>query len=220
MRLLQDEHPIEYHVIEWRNSAFRNHAVLGKRKMLGGVSFDSGIAISGESKSINNTVQVGVNESQPPVSHISENTVVTNGSDFDSRSTEGKSGYGKDIKPQTVKEIKDVKKDTNFWDNIITGVMEMDPLNSILSNDNDSSDIKSGRIEFVRSIASKLKKGIRLFIGKNTQDSEMKDRQKQKKKLTQGTRPVTKEDVYEIQINSSYLLESYNKNGERSTLGK
>ena len=72
----------------------------------------------------------------------------------------------------------------------------------------------------MKNITFKLGQGIRAMFGKNTEDTGKQNRQKPKKKLTSGTRPVTKEDVYDIQVNSSYLLDSYNKNGERSTLGK
>ncbi len=42
MHWIQQEKPVEYHVVRWENSAFHNHDKRPERKMLGGVSFDGG----------------------------------------------------------------------------------------------------------------------------------------------------------------------------------
>ncbi|MBD5454065.1 MAG: hypothetical protein HDR30_07115, partial [Lachnospiraceae bacterium] len=52
------------------------------------------------------------------------------------------------------------------------------------------------------------------------QKAGKENRQQPKKKKVTGTRAVTKEEVYEIKVNTAYLLDSYNKHGERSTLGQ
>ncbi|MCH5257700.1 MAG: hypothetical protein J1D87_10420 [Lachnospiraceae bacterium] len=238
MRLMQDEQPIEYHVIQWRNSAFHNHAVLGKRKMLGGVSFDGG-AISGGGQGGKSITHAGVNESQPPFSHISEENAVFGrigsfGAGLGNSVHKSTADNEKVTKTQYVKESIDIgkNKDKDIEENTyITGSKYLkeeslyDKLAGVLNITGEGSfseEIadKDGRIRFIRGVALKLGKGIGAFLRKDAQNSEMQSRQKPKKKITNGTRPVTKEDVYDIQVNSSYLLESYNRNGERSTLGK
>ena len=232
MRLMQDEQPIEYHVIQWRNSAFHNHAVLGKRKMLGGVSFDGG-AISGGGKGKNSIAHAGVNESQPPFSRMSEEGAVygrlgTFGTRLGNAAHKSTTDDEKVSKTQQVKERKVIEenkditgskylKEESLYDKLI-GALNI----NIVGEDRfgDKVNDENGRIRFIRDVALKLGKGIGTFLRKDAQNNEMQSRQKQKKKITNGTRPVTKEDVYDIQVNSSYLLESYNKNGERSTLGK
>lgn len=230
MRLMQDEKPIEYHVIEWRNSAFHNHDISVKRKMLGGVSFDGG-AISGGSKSGNNITQAGVHEAQPPFSHMYEGNAVINAGRTGLGSAKGKAGTKAGTETLNVKESKEHNVDdstgTNILNDIITGVINMAGDNVAaysLADGHDSAidtvSIKSRRLLYLKCITFKLGRGIRSLLKKNTGDTGKQNRQKPKKKYTSGTRPVTKEDVYEIQVNSSYLLESYNKNGERSTLGR
>ena len=234
MRLMQDEKPIEYHVINWRNSAFHNHDVPVKRKMFGGVSFDGG-AISGNDKRESNITQTGVHEVQPSFSHMHEENALINAGVSGSGNYKGKAGAETETNTKTealnAKESKvsnlNVLIGNNILDDIITNVINITGDNAATSgsttdhgNEANASAIKSGRFPHMKSITFKLGQGIRTLLGKNTEDSRKQSRQKSKKKLTSGTRPVTKEDVYEIQVNSSYLLDSYNKNGERSTLGK
>ncbi|MDE5933145.1 MAG: hypothetical protein K2H40_11810, partial [Lachnospiraceae bacterium] len=65
MHWIQNEQQIEYHVVQWRNSAFHNHDKLPERKLLGGVSFDGGGGGKGSA-----TRQTGVQTAQPSFPHI------------------------------------------------------------------------------------------------------------------------------------------------------
>ena len=238
MRLMQDEQPIEHH-LTWRNSAFHrhDHGTVDKRKMLGGVSFDGGADL-GNNKSRSSTTQAGVQEAQPPLTDKYNESLSLSEMGLGLGRTKGtadtasqKESDGKAVKNtasnintksdnKATAEIKDeasVNENAavhniliaadNFVDKIITHVTESD-------------NLKIGSSSLVRGLTHKLGKGIHTLLARSGQDGNRQSEQRPKKKLSSGTRPVTKEDVYEIEINSSYLLESYNKNGERSTLGK
>lgn len=75
------------------------------------------------------------------------------------------------------------------------------------------------RLDYKKYIG-KMQNSIQAFLKGMEQRAGKEGRQQSKKKEMPGTRTVTKEDVYEIQINTAYLLDSYNKYGERSVLGK
>ncbi len=66
----------------------------------------------------------------------------------------------------------------------------------------------------------KNRNGVQTFLKGMEQKAGKENRQQPKKKKMTGTRAVTKEEVYEIKVNTAYLLDSYNKHGERSTLGQ
>lgn len=218
MRLMQDEQPIEHH-FTWRNSALHNHnhGTVDKRKMLGGVSFDGGAAL-GNNKSRSSTTQAGVQEAQPPLTDKYNENLSLSEMGLGLGRTKGtadtvsqKEGDGKSVKNAVANKNVAVH-------NILPGVDNF--LDKIITHITESDNLKAGRSSLLRGLTLKLGKGIRTLLERSGQDSKRQSEQRPKKKLSSGTRPVTKEDVYEIQVNSSYLLESYNKNGERSTLGK
>ena len=238
MRLMQDEQPIEHH-LTWRNSAFHkhDHGTVDKRKMLGGVSFDGGAAL-GNNKSRSSTTQAGVQEAQPPLTDkYNENLSLSEmglglgrskgkADKAGQKESDGKAvNDAKAVKNTTaVKNVAaDIKDETTINENAavynIASVAD-NFLDKIITNITGSDNLKVGRSSFLRGLTLKLGKGIRTLLERSGQDSKRQSEHRPKKKLSSGTRPVTKEEVYEIQINSSYLLESYNKNGERSTLGK
>ena len=71
-----------------------------------------------------------------------------------------------------------------------------------------------------RKYMGKIRNGIQTFLKGMEQKAGKENKQQPKKKKLTGTRAVTKEEVYEVQVNTAYLLDSYNKHGERSTLGQ
>ncbi len=238
MRLMQDEQPIEHH-LTWRDSAFHNHnhGIVDKRKMLGGVSFDGGAAL-GNNKSRSSTTQAGVQEAQPPLADkynenlsLSEmglglgrtkgktDTVNQKGNDEKANITGSKINGGRSVKNASA----DIKDESVVNENaVVHNMLSVADtfLDKIIAQVTESDNLKTGRSSLLRGLTHKLGKGIHTLLERSGQDSKRQNEQRSKKKLSSGTRPVTKEDVYEIQVNSSYLLESYNKNGERSTLGK
>ncbi len=52
------------------------------------------------------------------------------------------------------------------------------------------------------------------------QKAGQRNGRKPTKKNTEGTRAAAKEEFDQIEADKSYLLDSYNKYGERSTLGR
>lgn len=238
MRLMQDEQPIEHH-LTWRNSAFHkhDHGAVDKRKMLGGVSFDGGAAL-GNNKSRSSTTQAGVQEAQPPLTDKYNENLSLSEMGLGLGRTKGKADTaspkgsdGKAVKDATaIKNTTDMKKvaadikdeaainENAAVHNIVSAADNF--LDKIITNITESDNLKGGRASLIRGLTLKMGKGIRTLLERSGQESKRQSEQRPKKKLSSGTRAVTKEDVYEIQINSSYLLESYNKNGERSTLGK
>lgn len=221
MRLVHDGQRIEYHVIRWRNSAFHNHDYDGmeKRKLLGGVSFDSGAGSAGR-KSGNDMTQAGVQEAQPSFSNAYESNPAYNAAGTGVGNITGKEGSGnggtKDLK--AIKGEAAENKEIEKHDNIVyTAVSIFGSMITCLIRSGVEKDVGN---PVLSRAAHKLENGIRTLLGKSGRDFEKQRRHRQKKRLPSGTRPITKEDVYEIQVNSSYLLDSYNKKGERSTLGK
>ncbi len=238
MRLMQDEQPIEHH-LTWRNNAFHNydHGTVDKRKMLGGVSFDGGAAL-GNNKSRSSTTQAGVQEAQPPLADkYNENLSLsemglglgrTKGKAYtaNQKENDGKTDAAgtKENGGRAVKNVSaDIKDESTVNENAIVHNMLSAAdsfLDKIIAQVTEYDNLKVGRSSLLRGLTFKLGKGIHTLLERSGQDNKRQNEQRPKKKLSSGTRPVTKEDVYEIQINSSYLLDSYNKNGERSTLGK
>ncbi|MBD5520039.1 MAG: hypothetical protein HDR03_02235 [Lachnospiraceae bacterium] len=232
MRLMQDEQPIEHH-FTWRNSAFHrhDHGTVDKRKMLGGVSFDGGAAL-GNNKSRSSTTQAGVQEAQPPLTDkynenlsLSELGIGLGRTKGTADTASQKESDGKAVKNTTaVKNVAaDIKDEAAINENAAVHniVLAADSfLDKIVTHITESNNLKVGRSSLLSELTLKLGKGIHTLLTRSGQDGNRQSEHRPKKKLSSGTRPVTKEEVYEVQINSSYLLESYNKNGERSTLGK
>lgn len=236
MRLMQNEQPIEHHVIRC-NSAFHNHDTMDKRKLLGGVSFDSGAALR-NNKGGGSMTQAGVQEAQPPLADKYSENLSLSEMGLGLGRTKGKSDTasqkeGDDKAVKNTAAVKntvanknaaaDIKDKSTINENaaaynILSAADNF--LDKMIAHITESDNLKTGRSSLVRGLTLKLGKGIHTLLTRSGQDSKRQSEQRPKKKLSSGTRPVTKEDVYEIQVNSSYLLESYNKNGERSTLGK
>lgn len=238
---MQDEAPIGYHVIKWRNSEFHNHDTVRKRKMLGGVSFDGGAA-AGSGRNERNMTRAGVQEAQPSFPNTYNESVSLSEIALSLGKSGGKTGAeaekaneSRDVGKagETKDKISDNEKEQggnhgsvaalSLWNNIIADVINT--ANAAINSPSDTSANNSRwkyskYLQSVKATAYKFGKGIRTMLRKNEQDGGRRNGQQAKKKLISGTRAVTREDVYEIQVNSSYLLESYNKNGERSTLGK
>lgn len=66
----------------------------------------------------------------------------------------------------------------------------------------------------------RMKSGIQDILREMEQRAGQKNNRKSSKKNGEGTRAVTKEEFDRIKTDKSYLLDSYNKYGERSTLGE
>lgn len=237
MHWVQGEKPVEYHVVRWDNSAFHNHDKLTKRKMLGGVSFDGG---AGGGKSAN-MKQTGVQMAQPSFSHTADEGAFGSG-----LAEMGLYGGGKDGLPgdrngkaegilrvsgnqaeadspdvrgsrdtleiRTVPEAADVKSAPEAIE--MKTALETAAAGQAVSVPEE----KRRRPALLQSFR-KMGKGIQAFLKGMEQKAGQKHHKKAPKKNPEGTR-LTKEEFDRIQTDKSYLLDSYNKYGERSTLGR
>lgn len=234
MRHIHSEEPVQYHVIQWRNSAFHNHETVKNRKLLGGVYLDGGGAGAGSDKG-KSISQTGVQNAQPsfPDGYINDLGLGI-GTGGQSSMAKGNQKDSQNVKSDSVKISGDIKK----ADNIITTAVintvnagEMQAMQQFMPIAHDDEANKITSVDEQEQTENKRKLIIRKYIGglrkfmQNLmkgmgQKTDKRSSQNRKKQDIKATRAITKEEVYEIQINTSYLLDSYNKYGERSTLGK
>ena len=192
--------------------AFHHHDAGPKRKLLGGVSFDGGGSAAKERHTI---LQAGEQKIQPPFSDINLTGI---GNGIDGHGTAGRGTSGNVIKGAGKAAVKAAghQKDTvsisaaqnqNKEDIAAEALVIMPP------------DRKQPVLDY-KKYMGKIRNGIQTFLKGMEQKAGKENRQQPKKKKLTGTRAVTKEEVYEIKVNTAYLLDSYNKHGERSTLGQ
>ena len=223
---------LEHHVTD---CAFHNHDAGEKRKMLGGVSFDGG---AGSAAKGGVHTRAGVQTAQPPFPDVQRDWDIpwdTQGA----REGNGnaRSGVKTDAagRPSVDKHRKDVLNITNVQDRqekapakeMEQSVLEQnaaaamaDKVALVNAIDSLPAKVKKYLSLLDRKMIGMLKNGIQAFLKGMEQKAGKESRQQPKKKGNTGTRAITKEEMYEMQINTAYLLDSYNKNGERSTLGK
>lgn len=224
MHWVQDEQQIEYHVIQWRNSAFHNHDKQPKRKLLGGVSFDGGGGGRGEA-----IQQTGVQTAQPSFPRIVDENlfgfgIAGNDPDGDGkigsslngstgkRGETGVQGKGRDtVEVGSIQEAMAVCQSMSAGE--IPDTIKVE--NTVMS----APEEKRPRPAFFQYIR-KMRNGIQTFLRGMEQKAGRENTRKQPKKEKPGTRSITKEELSQIQIDRTYLLDSYNKYGERSTLGR
>ncbi len=221
MNLLQDSISPEHHVMK---CAFHHHDAEPKRKMLGGVSFDGGSA----AKERHTVSQAGEQKSQPPFSDINFTGI---GDGIDRRGTVGRGTSGNVIKGVGKAAVKAAghQKDTvsisgmqnqNKAETAAETLAVMQPAAVEIADVIENKQPARKSVLDYKKYMGKISNGIQTFLkGMEQKAGKENKQQPQKKKLT-GTRAVTKEEVYEIKINTAYLLDSYNKHGERSTLGQ
>lgn len=216
MHWIQHEHPGVYHAIEWENSAFHSHesTVNNKRKLLGGVSFDQDAVFGGQSHT-----KAPASFGMPVSTSPNENNI---------------SGIGLGIGPgDTIdagkgkKTDRSVKTDRNgkTGKHEIAGKSGMINRNMVPISVSDMIrempfGTESGRFKKAASLLSDFYRKVRYSLHAGIGAKQHKQEKKKEKKNISGTRPISKEDMYAAQAQSSYLLDSYNKFGERSVLGK
>ncbi|MDE6750290.1 MAG: hypothetical protein K2K21_14695 [Lachnospiraceae bacterium] len=211
MRHIHSEEPVQYHVIQWSNSAFHNHETVKKRKLLGGVYLDGGGAGAGSDKG-ESISQTGVQTAQPsfPDGYINDLGLGI-GTGGQSSMAKGNQKDSQNVKSDSVKISGDIKK----ADNIITTTV----INTINAGEMQAMQENKRKL-IIRKYIGGLRKFVQNLMKGMGQKTDSRSSQNRKKQDMKGTRAITKEEVYEIQVNTSYLLDSYNKYGERSTLGK
>lgn len=224
MHWIQDEQQITYHVIRWRNSAFHNHDNLPKRKLLGGVSFDSGGGGKGEA-----TQQTGVQTAQPSFPRIVDENLFGPGIAGDGLSGNGKTGSslhgaeGKPGEPGAQGRGRDTVEVCSLQEAMaVCRSASAGEIPDAVKAENVAAFVpeeKRSRPAFFQYIR-KMGNGIQTFLRGMEQKAGRENARKQPKKEKTGTRAVTKEELAQMQADRAYLLDSYNKHGERSTLGR
>lgn len=224
MHWIQNEKPIEYHVVRWENSAFHNHDKVDKRKLLGGVSFDGGGAGGGGNGSASQGT--GVQSLQPSFLdgyglEIGNGSAGLMGDEKTGGSLPGTERSDKDtVSIRSVQESAPHTEDVGILAaSQVIPAQEAVQINETTGNTESERTRHRSRFDHQKYIR-KMQNGIQAFLQSMRQRSGKEQRKQTAKKEIKGTRPVTKEDVYEIRMNTAYLLDSYNKHGERSTLGK
>lgn len=224
MHWIQDEQPIEYHVVRWENSAFHNHDKVDKRKLLGGVSFDGGGAGGGGTGNASQGMSVQSMQSSFLEGYGLEigsgPTGLTAGRQTEHGAQAGERS-GKDT--VSIRSVQDVEKTAENAGIIAAAQLisaeEPSAMSKTVSYAEPERERHKRGFDY-RKYFKKMQNGIQTFLQSMRQRSGKEQEKQTTKKPIKGTRPVTKEDVYEIQMNTAYLLDSYNKYGERSTLGK
>lgn len=232
MRHIHSEEPVQYHVIQWRNSAFHNHGNSGiekKRKLLGGVCLDGGGTGAGSDKG-KSISQAGVQTAQPsfPDGYMVNDLGVGIGTGGKSGIAKGNQKESQSEKSDSVKISGDIKTAPVINTEAVSEILAAQQFLPTVNNDEIdkiTSVVKQEQPEnkrrlIIRKYAGILRKFMQNIMKGMGQKTDSKSSQNRKKQDMKGTRAITKEEMYEIQINTSYLLDSYNKYGERSTLGK
>lgn len=215
-------------MIKWRNSAFHNHDTVMKRKLLGGVSFDGGGAGGAKGAA---APQAGVQTAQPSFSPVSEDNLFGLGLGIGLNGSEG-IGIGTGTKQQGTEtgqrdtvSIHAIDNPNRTEEMGIIAAQQMLPANAGFDVNNtthviENVETKKRHSNLFVNYFKKMKNSIQTFLRGAEQKAGREKKQSPEKKKTHGTRAITKEEFYEMQADTGYLLDSYNKYGERSTLGK
>ena len=231
MRHIHSEEPVQYHVIQWSNSAFHNHGNNGiekRRKLLGGVYLDGGGAGAGSDKG-ESISQTGVQNAQPsfPDGYLINDFGIGIGTGSKSGIAKGNHKESQSRKVDSliisgdIKAVHDVKVMTDIEMLVMQQVVPIihnDETDKASVADQEQSDNKRRLI--ISKYIGRLRKFMQSLMKGMGHKTDKRSSQNRKKRDIKGTRAITKDEVYEIQVSTSYLLDSYNKYGERSTLGK
>lgn len=224
MHWVQNEQQTVYHVVKWRNSAFHDHDKLPKRKLLGGVSFDGGGGGRSEAKQ-----QTGVQTAQPSFPRIVDENLFGPGISGDGLSGNGKTGSslhgaagkpgeaGAQSKGRDTVEVCSIQEAMAVCQSASAGEIP-----DAVKAENAAAPVpeeKRSHPAFFQYIR-KMRNGIQTLLRGMEQKAGRENARKQPKKEKTGTRAVTKEEFAQMQTDRAYLLDSYNKHGERSTLGR
>ncbi|MCM1388168.1 MAG: hypothetical protein NC231_12640 [Bacillus sp. (in: Bacteria)] len=209
MNSIQDNMLPEHHVMK---CIFHNHDTGQKKKMLGGVSFDGG-ASSGSGRGSHTVTQAGGQTVQPPFYHVNPAAGFGNGI-----SVLGQAG-GNGISALEQAEGNGKAQHSAGHPKDTVSISVIPDRNEAVADVGWPIEKQRPRFSYKKYIG-RLKNGIHTFLESMEQKAGKEKKEQPKKKKENGTRAITKEEVYEIQINTAYLLDSYNKHGQRSTLGK
>lgn len=176
-----------------------------------------------------NTQQTGVQTAQPSFSHTIDEGWFGNGIGEAGLYGDGKDGLSgeKNGRAESVPRIFGNRAETDAYGiRANRDTLEIRTAPELAESkaapelaDNQPIPEEKRRRSFGRML-NKMKNGIQAFLREMEQRAGEKNSRKFSKKSGGGTRAVTKEEFDRIKTDKSYLLDSYNKYGERSTLGE
>lgn len=227
---VQQEQNTEYHVIQWKNSEFHNHHVRKDRAPEGGMGPFSVAKVVGGSGAVSQ-IRADV-WGDERVSRPEESKIDGFGcGDILGSNSRTISGSGKEeVLSNGAKRNDEV---TLSSEGVVAGAavrIQTEPLAEEVSVETATS------AESVETISGFGQGGLRNRL-KDSAKRLQEIYQEQKKKLTKmpagkvkqeekkdrrqaGTRLASKEEMWSMQAENHYLLDSYDKNGNRSILGK
>ncbi len=250
MHWVQGEKPVEYHVVRWENSAFHNHDKRPERKMLGGVSFDGGAGGGKSMNTQQTGVQTAQPSFSHTIDEgwfgngMSESGLYGDGKDGLSGEKNGRAerapgifGNRAETDAHGVRANRDtleIRTSPELAESKAAPELAEHKVTPELAESKDVPGAADNAVEAVWAPAvpeeksrrpfgrmlNKMKNGIQAFLREMEQRAGQKNNRKFSKKNGDGTRAVTKEEFDMIKADKSYLLDSYNKYGERSTLGE
>lgn len=209
---VQQEQDIEYHVIKWKKSAFHDHHT---RKKAGAGPLPGGVkapaAASSEAQQepvgIGQGLEERIRDKRYRSGGFGESGLcadgVKGGKSSDSVSLSAKGAEQQSISEQSAVEI----MQPNISEHI-QGIAA--------SAVNPTPEKKTSRL---KKSAQKLREAYREHRDKVAQIIHKKPDRKAEEKR-QGTRRADKEKMLSMQAENHYLLDSYDKNGQYSMLGK
>ena len=245
---VQQEQNTEYHVIQWKNSEFHNHHVRRDRAPEGGMGPFSVAKVVGGSGAVSQTRQDvwGDNRvSRPEESKIDGfgyGDIPGNGRIASDSGKEGTSSGGakrndevtisSEVAPKPIVPIHNTAISEQMQCVAISAAVRIqtEPMAEEAGAEVTASD------ESVETVSSFWQGGLRNRL-KDSAKRLQEIYQEQKKKLTKmpagkvkqeekkdrrqaGTRLASKEEMWSMQAENHYLLDSYDKNGNYSILGK
>lgn len=245
---VQQEQNTEYHVIQWKNSEFHNHHVRRDRVHEGGMGPFSVAKVVGGSGAVSQTRQDvwGDNRvSRPEESKIDGfgyGDIPGNGRIASDSGKEGTSSGGakrndevtisSEVAPKPIVPIHNTAISEQMQCVAISAAVRIqtEPMAEEAGAEVTASD------ESVETVSSFWQGGLRNRL-KDSAKRLQEIYQEQKKKLTKmpagkvkqeekkdrrqaGTRLASKEEMWSMQAENHYLLDSYDKNGNYSILGK
>lgn len=227
---VQQEQNTEYHVIKWKNSEFHNHHMRRDRAPEGGMgpfSVAKVVGGSGAVSQIRADVWGDNRASRPEESKIDGFGY----GDILGSNSRTISGSGKaEVLPDGAKRNDEV---TLSSEGVVAGAAVGIQTEQILEEDSVETPVSDESVETISGFgqgglrnrfedsAKRLQKIYQEQKKKLTKMPAGKVKQEEKKDREQtGTRQASKEEMWSMQAENHYLLDSYDKNGNRSILGK
>lgn len=181
-----------------------------KRKLLGGVSFDGGAGGGGKQAA---PAQTGVQTAQPSFSDVSEYG-------FGIGQNVTSNSVGKGVTGGQRTDGKGARDTVSIRETSVTSLRETTDTDKIASVIVPAPQEESRRFDFkLKKYVRKMQSGIRTFLEQMGQRTNTGSGRRHRKKEENGTRMVREESAFTA-AETDYLLDSYNRRGERSTLGK